>query len=193
NLKQIGLAFHNYHSANDRFPAAANPGGKDRSIPYSWRVALLPYLEQQELYNQYNFDEPWDGPNNRKLIDKMPAVYAYPGPDGTPSGRTMSAYYAFTGEKTGLSGEPRVSAFTDGTSNTILVVEARRDIPWTKPEDIPFNANAPLPELGGFWDKGFDVLFADGSVRALKHSIQPVVLKALITRDGGENVSPDSF
>ncbi len=81
NLKQIGLAFHNYAlSAQSHFPATLN---RDKGkFPYSWRVAILPYLEQNELYNQYNFDEPWDGPNNRKLIDKMPVIYAYPGPAG---------------------------------------------------------------------------------------------------------------
>ncbi len=103
NLKQIGLAFHNYHSANDHFPASVNLGGKTKSIPYSWRVAILPYIEQQELYNAYNFDEPWDGPNNRKLIDKMPATYSYPGPDGTPSSRTNSSYFVFTGKSTAVS------------------------------------------------------------------------------------------
>ncbi len=82
---------------------------------------------------------------------------------------------------------------TDGTSNTILAVEARRDIPWTKPEDIPFDSKAPLPELGGFTANGFNALFADGSVHFLKKSIQPHVLKALITRDGGEVVSSDSY
>ncbi len=91
------------------------------------------------------------------------------------------------------SEEPGIRDFTDGTSNTILAVEAGRDIPWTKPEDIPFDFKAPLPELGGFLENGFNALFADGSVRFLKTSIQPHVLKALITRDGGEVVSSDSY
>jgi hypothetical protein len=195
NLKQIGLAFHNYLSSANRFPAAVNRGGKDKSIPYSWRVAILPYIEQQELYNQYNFDEPWDGPNNRKLIDKMPAIYAYPGPDGKPSSRSNTSYFVFTGPSTavGAGDESLISRITDGTSNTILVVEANREIPWTKPEDIPFNPNAPLPDLGGFTPDGFDAGFADGSVRYIKKSINPVTLKALITRDGGEVISTDSY
>ena len=88
NLKQIALAFHNYHSANNYFPTPVLYGGSNKSIPYSWRVAILPYIEQEPLYKQYNFDEPWDGPNNRKLLDKMPAVYSYPGADGGPSSRT---------------------------------------------------------------------------------------------------------
>ena len=65
-------------------------GGKTGKVPYSWRVAILPYIEQQELYNAYNFDEPWDGPHNRMLIDKMPATYSYPGQDGTPASRSKT-------------------------------------------------------------------------------------------------------
>jgi hypothetical protein len=188
NLKQIGLAFHNYHSAGSHFPAAVN---RDKGeFPYSWRVAILPYIEQQELYNQYHFDEPWDGPNNRKLIDKMPAIYAYPGLDGTPTSRSHSSYFVFTGDSTigGTEGGAKIQQITDGTSNTILAVEAKRDVPWTKPEDIPFDPKAPLPELGGFTPDGFNALFGDGSVRYLKESINPGVLKALITQDGGEVV-----
>jgi len=224
HLKQIALAFHNYNSQKECFPAPVLYGGKSGKVPYSWRVAILPYLEEQELYDRYNFDEPWDGPNNRKLLDKMPAVYGYPGPDGSPLSQSNSAYFVFTGEGTALgppaatalkgaagfvapgeggkAGSPAVPAkpagptimdITDGTSNTILLVEANREIPWTKPEDIPFNPNGPLPDLGGFWPDGFNAAFADGSVRSLKKSINPKVLKALITKDGGEPISNDQY
>jgi prepilin-type processing-associated H-X9-DG protein len=103
---------------------------------------------------------------------------------------------------TGGAGPPAVPAkpagptfmeITDGTSNTILVVEANREIPWTKPEDIPFDPNGPLPDLGGFWPDGFNAAFGDGSVRSLKKSINPKVLKALITKDGGEVISSDQY
>jgi Protein of unknown function (DUF1559)/BlaR1 peptidase M56 len=227
HLKQIALAFHNYHSQNGCFPAPVLYGGKSGTVPYSWRVAILPYLEGQELYNRYDFDEPWDGPNNRKLLDKMPAVYGYPGLDGSPLSQSHSAYFVFTGEGTavgpaaavalkgatgfvapgspgagGKAGSPVVPAkpagptindITDGTSNTILAVEANREIPWTKPEDIPFNPNGPLADLGGFSPDGFNAVFADGSVRYIKKSINPKVLKALITKDGGEPISNDQY
>ena len=100
NLKQIGLAFHNYAQVNGHFPSPALLGGEQKKFPYSWRVAILPYLEQEPLYRQYHFDEPWDGPNNRLLLEKMPAVYSVPGPDGTPSSRTNASYYVFAGETT---------------------------------------------------------------------------------------------
>ena len=193
NLKQIGLAFHNYVSQKNEFIKPVMYGGKTGKVPYSWRVALLPYLEAQELYKAYNFDEPWDGPNNRKLIDKMPVVYGYPEAGRVSSSKT--AYLVFTGPKTLLGNGEKVNFVdvTDGLSNTLLAVEARRDIPWTKPEDIPFDPNGPLPEPGGFVADGFNALFADGSVRFIRKTVKPQVLKALITRAGGEVISSDSY
>jgi hypothetical protein len=193
NLKQIGLAFHNYADVHKHFPPPILFGGSTGKVPYSWRVAILPFLEGQDLYKQYNFDEPWDGPNNRKLIDKMPAVYGYPTLGGTNS--SQPAYFVFTGPETilGKGDKPSFMDITDGTSNTILAVDARRDIPWTKPEDIPFDSKAPLPEVGGFTPDGFDALFGDGSVRHIKKSINPILFKALITRAGGEVIDQTSF
>jgi Protein of unknown function (DUF1559)/BlaR1 peptidase M56 len=222
NLKQIALAFHNYHSANGQFPTPVLYGGTTGKVPYSWRVAILPYLEQTPLYTQYNFNEPWNGPSNRKVLDKMPAVLGYPGVDGSPTSATDTAYFVFTGNGTALSptsssaavgnmagmkGTPASSAkpvparpdpagptlaeFFDGTSNTILAVEAKRDIPWTKPEDLPFDPNAVLPELGGYSANGFNAVFADGAVRFISKTIDATVLKALITRGGGEVIRLD--
>ena len=80
----------------------------------------------------------------------------------------------------------------DGSSTTILAVESKREVPWTKPEDIPFDVKGPLPELNGFVENGFNAAFVDGSVRFIAKSIDPTVLKALITRDGGELINiPD--
>jgi hypothetical protein len=223
NLKQIALAFHNYHSEKNGFPPPVLYGGTTGKVPYSWRVAILPYLGHEVLFKQYDFDEPWDGPNNRKLLDKMPKVYSYPDPHGNPLSPGKSTYFVLTGEATavgpptvsggkGMAGSvapgarsgangpvgpvvptkpagPTLMDITDGTSNTILVVEAMREIPWTKPEDIPFDPNGPLPELGGFSPNGFSVSFADGSVRFISKSIDQKVLKALITRAGNEPLS----
>jgi prepilin-type processing-associated H-X9-DG protein len=192
NLKQIGLALHNFAASHgDRFPASVMIG-PDRKTPYSWRVAILPFIEQQELYSQYKFDEPWDGPNNRKLLGRMPALFAHP---DAPRGN-MTSYFMPTGPHT-ISPDARGSALieiTDGTSNTIAVVEARRDVPWTKPEDIPMavgpgSEGQPVPKLGGFSPNGFNALFGDGSVRFLIEKIAPDVLKALLTRDGGEVIA----
>jgi prepilin-type processing-associated H-X9-DG protein len=201
NLKQIALAFHNFHAANNHFPTSVLNGGATGKVPYSWRVAILPYLDQNELYQRYDFDEPWDGPNNRKLLDLMPAVYSYPGIDGSPASRTNTAYFVFSGEAAALglavrghaSVNPTFVDFLDGTSNTILAVEQKREVPWTKPEDIPFDIKGPSPELQGFVENGFNAAFADGSVRFISKAVNPTVLKALITRAGGEVLGADAF
>ena len=171
------------------------------------------------MYKRYNFDEPWDGPNNRKLLDQMPAVYSYPAPTAPvepdqhvvfrlhrrrhgaelgshgrqPGDGRMAAPYGPRPLPDQPAQPPTITDITDGTSNTILVVEAKRDIPWTKPEDIPFDPNGPLPELGGFTPNGFNAAFADGSVRFIKKSINRITLKALITRAGDEVLNTDSF
>ncbi len=185
NLKQIVLAMHNYADVNNgAFPPAVLYG-PDGKTPYSWRVALLPYLNALPLYEQYKFDEPWDSPNNKKILARMPAVLRDP---GAAAGTTDSSYFALVGPTTVFSGKEgtRFTQILDGTSNTLLVVEAKRAIPWTKPVDIPYDADKPLPKLGGFYKEGFNAALADGSVRFISQMIDEKVLRALITREGGE-------
>jgi len=192
NLKQIALAIHNYHDVHKALPAAVmlGPDGKTK---HSWRVAILPYIEQENLYRQYRFDEPWDSENNKKVLDQMPPVFRHPNAKGKA---TNSSYYVLTG-KGGIFQEEAAkkgtdfTAIRDGTSNTILAVEANRDTPWTKPEDIAFDVDGQLPKLGGFAREGFAAAFADGSVRFISAGIDAKILKALFTAGGGEVVSPD--
>ncbi len=189
NMKQIGLAFHFYLAANGHFPPAVLLG-PDGKTPHSWRVAILPYIEQVELYKQYHFDEPWDGPHNRELLAKIPPLYHAPNAEGDP---TFASYFAPTGPDTifapGGKGT-KINEISDGTVNTILAVEGRREIPWTKPEDIPIppqsDRSTPMPEFGGYSPDGFNVLFADGSVRFVKNSINPQTLRAMFSRAGRE-------
>ena len=192
NLKQIALAMHNYHAEKGHFPAAVVLG-PDGKTPHSWRVELLPFLEQGELFQQYKMDEPWDSPANRKVLEQVPPVYRCPGADGDS---TAACYFALVGPETMMParGEgTKLSEVTDGTSNTLTFVEARRAIPWTKPEDIPYDAAKPLPELGGFFPNGFNAAFGDGSVKFLSATINESVLRALITKAGGEVISADRF
>jgi prepilin-type processing-associated H-X9-DG protein len=185
NLKQIMLAMHNYHSTYDTFPPPAIKSKEGKPL-LSWRVAILPYIEQQGLYEQFHLDEPWDSEHNKALIDKIPAVYRAP---NAKTKATSSCYYAFTGPDAIFKVDgTKLQEITDGTSNTIAVVEADRDIPWTKPEDIPYDAEKDLPKLGGITEGGFNAGFADGSVRFLKKDIEEQTLRALITRAGGEVV-----
>ncbi len=194
NLKQMGLAMHNYNATYNTFPPSAigDPlqPPKARKPRLSWRVALLPFVEEQILYNQFKLDEPWDGPNNIKLLTRMPKVYQLPNDDQTPPDHTH--YQVFVGngaafEKT--SGLP-LGEFKDGISNTILIVEAAQAVPWTKPDDIAFDPNKPIaPRLSTHFRSGFNVLLADGSVRSLPANTPEATLKALITRDANDVVN----
>jgi hypothetical protein len=186
NLKQLALAMHNYHDVHGKFPAAAVLGA-DGKTTHSWRVALLPYLEQDHIYKKYRFDEPWDSPSNARLSMPMTPFLRHP---QAPEGSSTSSYYVLTGPETIFAGSAglRISEIADGTSNTILIVEAKRDIPWMKPEDIPYAADKPLPELGGYDPSGFFVALADGSVRRLPKTIDEKLLRSLITRNGGEPI-----
>ncbi len=192
NLKQMGLAMHNYASANDRFPPAAIVDSNGKPL-LSWRVAILPFIEQQALYEQFKLDEPWDSPNNIKLLDKLPKVFICPSEIAGGPPATTTHYEAIVGPGAafeGTEGLP-IKAFTDGTSNTILVVEAKTAVPWTKPDDVPIDE---LPAtLGSKHPGGINVLFADGSVRFIKTNVSEAVLKAMATRAGGEVISGDQF
>ncbi len=196
NLKQLALAMHNYHDANGAFPKPAITD-KDGKPLLSWRVAILPYIEQQELYNKFHVDEPWDSPHNKALIKEMPVTYACPSRPPTAPG--MTTYQGFVGpgaffEEGKATG---IADITDGTSNTIMFVEAKEAVTWTKPDDLKFDPAAAADEslLGAFSNHpgGFNSAFADGSVRFIKRTISPIVFKALITRNGGEVIRADSF
>jgi prepilin-type processing-associated H-X9-DG protein len=190
NLKQIGLAIHNYLSANDAFPGPAITDKQGKAL-LSWRVAILPYIEQQGLYNKFKLDEPWDSPHNKALLKEIPLTYACPSrPGGEPFTTT---YRVFTGKGALFEEgrETKIVDVTDGTSNTIMVVEAKGAVPWTKPDDLTFDP-AAVPSLYGAASNhpgGFNTLFADGSVRFIKTSISVQTFRALITRAGGEVVN----
>jgi hypothetical protein len=194
NLKQIALAMHNYHDVNGRLPPAGTRGlpGRPGDKPLlSWRVAILPFIEQQGLYLQFRQNEPWDSPHNKALLPLIPKVYLQPGEQPGPEGLTK--YQVFVGRGTAFEDLPqgvRLTDFTDGTANTLLVVEAANGVPWTKPEDLPFDPNAPLPALGGRFRGVFLAAYADGSCMPVPRDTPEATLKALITRNGGELVTP---
>jgi hypothetical protein len=194
NLKQLGLALLNYHDAMGAFPAAA-AGQKPKQPPVSWRVLVLPYVEQDALYKQYHFDEPWDSENNKKLIPLMPKVFQAPGSKKAVDGKTN--YLAVSGDAYALAADKthRITDITDGTSNTILLVEAsdEKAVPWTKPEDFSPDKEKPITGLVGLRRGAFLALGADGAIHIVPADVEAATLKALFTRAGGEPVSfPES-
>jgi hypothetical protein len=195
NLKVLALAMHNYASAYRTLPAAqshtyrANGMVQESKYPHSWRIDVLPFVEEVSLHGQYHFDEPWDSDANKKIMEKMPSVFRSPS-DRDPKS-TNTSFFVLTGPDTIFDGEKggEFRRITDGTSMTLLIVEANRQAPWTKPEDIPYAADKPVPKLGGTMPDGFLAAFADGSVRTLPNSLDEATLRALITKAGGETIA----
>jgi prepilin-type processing-associated H-X9-DG protein len=190
NLKQVGLAFHNMHVAQGHFPPAAISDAEGKPL-LSWRVAILPYIGQESLYRQFKLDEPWDSPTNKALIAQMPSTYLCPSDGLVAQGTTR--YQAIVGTGTifeGTEGIP-IKDVTDGTSNTLLVVEGDNPVEWTKPDDIDIADIATA--LGSKHALGSNALFADGSVQFISSTKTPDVLHAYATRNGGEVVTVDPF
>jgi type II secretory pathway pseudopilin PulG len=185
NLKQIALAFHQFESANKKFPHSTKSPDPSHVHPVSWRVMILPFMEQKALYNLYRFDEPWDGPNNSKLLSMVPIQYRHP---EAPADSTNTPYLAITGEEAMFqpSKDTLQSDVRDGLARTLMVVESKSTIPWTKPDDLAYASDKPLPSIGGFSEEGFQAAFGDGSVRFISKTIAESVLRALMTARGGE-------
>lgn len=194
-LKQLGIAMHNHVGTyKGRFPAVANFDKQGKPL-LSWRVHLLPFLGEQKLYQQFHLDEPWHSPHNRKLLAQMPEVYQ--GPNRKLNGEGKTIYLLPVGKdaafKDGPEG-PRLTAdFPDGTSHTILIVEAddAHAVPWTKPEDLKIDPEHPERGLGGHFHGGFLVALADGAVRIVSKTISKTTLRAAFTPAGRDLLGPD--
>ena len=176
NIRQILLGILQYESEHGHFPPAAGRVDGSRHA-HSWRVAILPYLGREDLYKRYRFDEPWDSEANKALIAAIPSFYKSPS-DGSSSGYT--SYFAPVGEDTiiGKDKGAELGAISDGTANTIMVVEVKREVPWTKPEDLP--ADLDPAKLAGWNEAVFLVGHADGHVTSVSYGIDEATLHQMI-------------
>ena len=194
NLKQLMLGLLNYESTHKELPAHAIYSEDGKPL-LSWRVQILPYLEQQALYEQFNLDEPWDSEHNKKLIAKMPPTLLCPSSHLDPTeGKTT--YVAPVGEGLIFDGTKEGTGFrhiNDGTSKTLALVEVADDsaVIWTKPDDLKYDPENPLAGLAGGHHAGgiFQAAFADGSVQLISLDIDLDTLRALFTKDGGEVIN----
>jgi prepilin-type processing-associated H-X9-DG protein len=191
NLRQIGMALHNYHDVYRSFPPAIVTDKQGKPM-HSWRVAILPFLGHQDLYQQYDQKEPWDGPKNRALAGRMPPVYRCP---NSPSGGGQTSYVMVTGEGT-IGGKPNEATslmqVTDGTANTIAVVEVTgSSIQWMEPKELSLDqlswrlndgtgTGPSSPHPGGV-----HVLFCDCSTHFLMDHLDPESLRRLLLRGDG--------
>jgi prepilin-type processing-associated H-X9-DG protein len=208
NLKEIAFGSYKYHSTFARFPG--NVVDKEGKPLLSWRVAILPYTPQGlTLYNKFKLDEPWDSPTNKALLTEMPKIYACESHPSPEPGLTFYQGWQGPGAFFDPARPTTMASIKDGTSNTIMVAEAKNAVPWTKPDDMPFDPNSIEPMLGaasvhtGGFDAanpdgsvptgGFNAAFADGSVKFIKSTMKPETLKAMITTKGGEIIPPGQF
>jgi prepilin-type processing-associated H-X9-DG protein len=194
NLKQIGLAMHNYHEVHGCFPPAYLADENGRPM-HSWRVLLLPFLEQGALYEEYDLEEPWDSPQNLALAGRTPQVYRCP--SETMATASDTTYVMIVGPETISDGTKATSIaeITDGTFETILVVEAAgTGINWLDPRDlnadeIDYLINDPVDGgIGSEHPGGANVLFCDGAVMFLEGMVDPEQVEAMCTISGGEGV-----
>lgn len=190
HLKQIALAMHNYCDMYDSFPPAYTVDSDGKPL-HSWRTLLLPFLEQEALYNQIHLDEPWDSQWNSQFADEHLPYYRCPSGAGgdPPSG---DCYYSVVvGEGTCFPGEKTVtlSDIADGTSNTVLAVERTTPINWMKPDgEITLEEALEGIDPADDWDDkvgsahpgGANVAMADGSVQLIDNMIDPEIWKSML-------------
>lgn len=186
-LRQLVIASLNYESAFRNLPMQANYDDNGKPL-LSWRVHLLPFMEENQLYQQFKLDEPWDSPHNIKLLDQMPAIYK--SPDFGDNRRTV--FLAVSGPGTVFPGNQKVTLadITDGTSNTAVFVEADPEsaIEWTRPRDWEMNPNNPMQGLGHMRPGGFNAAFCDGSVHFISKLMDPENWRNIVTMADGNVV-----
>lgn len=210
NLVQISKAVSLYEATNGHFPPAYQLG-PDGKPWHSWRVLILPYLDAQSLYDEYSFSEPWDGPNNRKLWDKMPEVFQCPGftmasQRGFFEGSNgLSNYFAVVGPNTIWRGSDLTQSteIVDGFTNTILLIESSDSVCWLEPTDITIDQ--AIEQLTQQSDSGHcdvsdrfftvrvtccgrNIVFAAGNTYYIDNFLNRESIKSSLTINDGEQV-----
>jgi hypothetical protein len=191
NLRQIMLALHNHHDTKRSFPGQAICDSEGKPL-LSWRVAILPYIEEKALYEKFHLDEPWNSEHNLPLLAEMPETYIDPS-SGLVAAGGKTHYLAVSGPGTAFSGESKgknFADFKDGTSRSVMAVQVddAHAVEWTKPADYDVAANAANPTvgIGALHPNVFLTGFADGHIVATPLSITPEEFAAGASIAGGE-------
>lgn len=186
NLKKIMVGMHGFHDAYGYLPHdLADSKGK---LVLSWRVQLLPYLEHNDLYQQFRIQEPWDSEHNKKLLAKIPAVFK----SGFEPNSTNTYFQAFAGMCTPFDPNKRLrmSQVSDGVSNTLGVAEMGPAVPWTKPVDMPYHPGLPFPKVEWPFANVIQFAMLDGAYQSVKPDMSERIWRLLIDIDDGTNL-PD--
>ncbi|TWU08672.1 hypothetical protein CA54_39080 [Symmachiella macrocystis] len=192
NLKNIGLALHNYHDAYGGFPPAHTVDADGKPL-HSWRMLIVPYLQKGTVYERTDFSKPWDDPANTEVAAMLEPIYVCP---STVIERDYTSYLAVvTPESCMRPTEMRpITDITDGMSNTIMVAEVpvKYAVPWMAPQDADEHlVLSPKPDDDFHHAGGSFYLFADGGVQFISSETETATLRGLITPAGGEGT--DSF
>jgi hypothetical protein len=181
-LSELAHAMHRYSEDHGHLPATATYDRQGQPL-LSWRVLLLPYIEKEHLFRQFKLDEPWDSAHNLSLLPEMP--YSYSPLEGNPPLKPYTTLFqVFVGKGTAFQGREGLRLMDiPRRSYTILVAEAGQSVPWTKPEDIPYDESQPVPKLGGFFKGVAHVVMADGYAGHIRRDIDEAILRAAIARD----------
>lgn len=196
NLKLLSSGMWDYldrykylpQAPNTRVPPPELIGNGDVMGPslskLSWRVALLPFIGEERLYRDFHHDEPWDSPHNEQLLSRMPEVYLDPRMQSVSDrSKGLTHWQVFTGQWTAMGGiYPLPQGFLDGHRNfdLFIIVEATEPVPWTKPEDLPYLADQPLPPLGDLGRGNFLTLCDDWHARMVPANADEKVLRGCI-------------
>jgi hypothetical protein len=197
-LKRILYGMHYYHDQYQAFPPHAEARDTHGRSKLSWRVHLLPFLGQQELYKQFHLNEEWDSPHNRSLLEKMPRIYGqgiFDGDPGRPIPTGYTTIVAPVGNGTVFGGDKVVSFrdMGDGVAQTVVLVEVKPElaVPWTAPQDYAFDPQAPASGMRCWPDGKLVVAFGDSSTYAISSRLKAEQYTGIFTYDGGERISLD--
>lgn len=192
NMKQLGLGMHLFHDANEHFPGYDDPDHAEYE-PCSWRVQMLPYIEEGQLYERYDRTQSWNATTNMALGKKIVSTYRCP--SNPNDSITDTDILSVVGPNCVFrdKGSTKSADITDGASNTIMFVEsADSGIHWMEPRDLKFEdarivkMDSKGPGIRSHHPGVVNVTFCDGSIRSISQAIDPKLLKALMTIDGGE-------
>ena len=215
NLRDIAMALRSYHDVYGQFPPLYLADAQGRPM-HSWRVLILPYLPDSvasNIYQQYRFDEPWNGPRNRKLAAQLPELFSCPSADTLRASASQTTHYvAVSGPDSVWPGPAGVSVdeIGDDLKNTILLVEiAESNIQWMEPRDVTLsdalssgNGACTVPSSGHYVERMYffgttypqvgHAAMVDGSVVIFEIQPTPEQFAAMVSTNGGESINSGS-